>query len=178
MASDFSSVWQSFSSELANRNERLAAELTAAWRDLDSVLEGQRQCFPTEEQWHWEYGKIDSLRSLFEEAAGPLLAEPMQRYRKAKPQQRVLAALEDHEAGLASIIRQLPGSIEVSGREVADVLRPKARGRIRAVWRRWQRRPRAMPLRAIAEAHFRRQREQRAKWIGRTFWCLLRPAWR
>ena len=175
MASDFSSIWQSFRSELASRNERLDGELAAVWRELDAILESQRQSFPSPGAWRWEYGKIDSLRALFEDAAPTLLAEPMQCYRKARPQERVLAALDDYEAGLASIIRRLPAAVEVSGRDLADTLRPEARGRIRAVWRRWQRRPRTVPLRAIAEAHFQRQREQRAEWIG-TYLLVLAQA--
>jgi len=175
MASDFSSIWQSFLSELASRNERLDGELAAAWRELDAILESQKQSFPAPGAWRWEYGKIDALRALFDKAAPALLAEPMQRYRKARPQERVLAALEDYEAGIAVSIRRLPAAVEVSGRDLADTLRPEARGRIRAVWRRWQRRPRTVPLRAIAEAHFQRQREQRAEWIG-TYLLVLAQA--
>ncbi len=148
------------------RNQRLLDELNAAWKDLDAILESQKDSFPVPGPWRWEYAKIESLRALFEEAAETLLSEPLRRYRKARPQQRVLAALEDHEAALAAIIRQLPGSMEVAGRDLAATLRPEAHARFRGTLRRLQRRPRPVPLRLIAERHFQAQRLDWAEATG------------
>jgi hypothetical protein len=136
MPAEFPEVWQSFQAQLVARNQRLLDEVTSAWKELDAILESQKDTFPTPGPWNWQYAKLDSLRTLFEEAAETHLSDPMRRYRKARPQQRVLTALEDHEAALAAINRQLPHTIEVAGRDLAATLRPEAHVRFRGMLRR------------------------------------------
>jgi hypothetical protein len=144
--------WQSLSGDLEARNQRLANELEAAWHDLFALLDEVEKGFPADGEPEWAAGKLDSLRRLFAEVGSRLALAPLGRCERLRPQERALVAIEDHRAGLDDLIRQLPGTLQVSGAELAETVGPLAGGSWRSYPQRWRSKPRTVILRAATHA--------------------------
>jgi hypothetical protein len=158
--------WQLVSSELEARNERLGSELAAAWNDLSVLLEEVRGALPAQDAPKSEAGKLDSLRALWGELGTPFVLLPVGRCDRLRPQERALAAIEDHRAGIDDLIRQLPATLQVSGSELAETLGPLAGGRWRSYPLRWRRKPRTAFIRAASQAFLQRWQLRQARLHG------------
>jgi len=143
--------WQSLSSDLEVRGQRLVSELAGAWQDLFGLLEDVEKDFPPDGDPKLEADKLDSLRGLFEDVGSRFLLMPLARCERLRPQERALAAIEDHRAGLDDQIRQLPGTLQVSGSELVETVGPQAGTRWRSYPLRWRRKPRTVFIRAASQ---------------------------
>jgi AAA ATPase domain len=144
--------WQLLSGDLEARNERLGNELEAAWQDLAGLLEDVGNDFAQQGEPKWEAGKLDSLRTLFGGLGPQFVQKPLGRCDRLRPQERALAAIEDHRAGLEDLIRQLPNTLQVSGSELAETVGPLAGARWRSYPLRWRHKPRTVFIRATSQA--------------------------
>jgi hypothetical protein len=155
--------WQSLSDDLEARNHRLVSELEGAWQDLSGLLEDVGKELPPDGEPQWEAGKLETLRQLFGEVGKRFVVLPLGRCERLRPQERALAAIEDHRAGLDDLIRQLPGTMQVSGSELAETVGPLAGARWRSYPLRWRRKPRTVFLRAASQVFLQRWLLRQAK---------------
>ncbi len=158
--------WQSLSSDLGARNERLSRELEGAWRGLHGLLQQVQSEFPEQDGPSWDAGKLESLRSLFGDFGGRFVVAPLGRCDRMRPQERALAAIEDHRAGLDDLIRQLPATLQVSGSELAETVGALAGGRWRSYPVRWRRKPRTVYIRAASRAFLQHWQLRQARLHG------------
>jgi hypothetical protein len=158
--------WQSLSGELEARNQRLVSELEGAWRELSGLLEDVAKDLPPDAEPKWEAGKLDSLGQLFGELGTRFVVLPLGRCERLRPQERALAAIEDHRTGLDDLIRQLPEMLEVSGSELTETVGPLAGARWRSYRLRWRRKPRTVFLRAASQVFLQRWLLRQAKLQG------------
>lgn len=153
MADDqsFSAIWERLQTEATARSRQFASELEGAWADMASLLHAQATLFEREIEPAAQPSGLASLHRLMSETARPLLLEMVHAYRKARPQEMALAALENYQTGLEDMVRTLPHTVAVSGQEMLEALDPgKA-----PYWRRYLLRRRSqraqLPVRSIVE---------------------------
>jgi len=175
------SIWSSFSAELDSRNRRLRAEIEGAWNDLNSLLERQIQNYQQQGGRGLLQGGLSSITDLVKEVRPALLCDPIAFLRKARLLQRTLSAIEDHEAGREDLLRLLPRTLAVSGKELTSLL--PARGKVvRRTLLGWRRKPRPLQLRAVVRESLLRESLRRARIDGvyllaaaRAILALLHP---
>ena len=129
----FQSIWKWLHMEAAARSSQFLAEWNAAWADLESLLQAQAAAFERAAQSVPDPADPASLQHLMGAPASALLFEPVQAYRKARPYERALAALENYQAGIEDLVRGLPHTIAVRGPELLETLHPVHASRFRAV---------------------------------------------
>ncbi len=174
MGREFQDIWQQFQVALETRKERLLKEMTAASENIDALLSEVQEAFLPAEGWQWQPGQLSSMQSLFDQTAESLLGKAWARYQKLRPQQRALNALEEYQSGLDVAVRRLPATVEISGRELVEVLGPTVRSRLRSRLLHWRGKPRPLPLRAVVRNRLHRQALRRAKLDGAYFLSLAR----
>ncbi|MGA2327174.1 MAG: ATP-binding protein [Bryobacteraceae bacterium] len=160
-----SEAWNTFRNDLAAQDDRLATELAAAWVDASSLVQAVTAASPAKESVEPE-PSVESLQRLFDEDGKRLLVDPLSAYKKRKPYERALSAIQNHAAALDDLVRQLPVSVSIPGSELAGLAGPEHGASWRARWLRWQRSARAIPLRTIVADHLERRTLRRAKLDG------------
>ncbi len=161
----FLEIWQLLQLELEARNRQLQSRYETVFSDLsttvqDEVISVQQQDVPTSRP-----GEISSIRSFVQGAGKPLLFEPIRSFRRARPQERVLEAIENHDAGLDDLIRRVPQTVNISGPELVDVMGPHIASRV-SRYLLLKRDRVTLPLRRIVELQFLSESEQRSKLDG------------
>jgi hypothetical protein len=180
--SELSQLWESLSSDFEARNQRLIEELQSSWQDLSGLLDAVDPELPWAGERHWEAGKLDSLRALFGESANRMLLATLARNERLRPQGRALAAIEDHRAALDDLTRQLPATLEATGRELAETVGPLAAASWRSYPLRWRRKPRPAHVRAASrlflQSWLRRQAKLQGElllWMAQASLALIDP---
>ena len=158
----FEQAWSGFRDQFQVRAARLADEVTAAWDDVRSLTEALAESLDSIVAAEPPPAKIESLEALFGDRGKHLLSEPLAVYRKKRPLQRVLSAIEQYDAALDDLVRQLPAGAQVSGRRLVELVAPETGARFRKRWLGWQESPRSLGLRNIVSAHLRRDAWRRA----------------
>ncbi len=149
----FPAIWNWLQTEAAARSKQFAAELDAAWDDIASLLHAQTATFESLATSTLEQASHTSLRRLMDDTASGLLFEPVHAFRKSRPQERALTALENYQTGIEDLVRRLPQTIAVRGHELLETL-PVTAPRLRRFLLGRRRHPVQLPVRAIVERHF------------------------
>lgn len=158
-------TWNTFRHDLAAQDGRLAAELAAAWGDMTSLVQAVTTA-PLAPASAELQPSVESLERLFDEDGKRLLFDPLSAYKKRKPYERALSAIQTHAAALDDLVRQLPVAISIPGRELAAMAGQEHGAPWRARWLRWQRSARVIPLRAIVADCVERRALRRATLDG------------
>ncbi len=153
MAADqsFSRTWEWLLAEVEARSNQYAAELEAAWSELASLLHAQVAAFERETSSAAPHSGLASLRRLMSEVADRVLFEMVHAFRKARPQERALAALETYESGLEDLTRSLPQAMDVQGQELLEALHLGSVSGLGRYLLRRRRAPVELPMRQIVE---------------------------
>ena len=168
---NFTDIWNQLRTEVQTRNSRLEAEYRAAWGDLSALLHDASIAVQNEVRSTIAPGQISALEGFLNDAGQRLAFDAIKTFRKIRPQERALAALDAHESGLEDLVRRLPETVVVSGRELVDALGPERFSRLSAYW--MGRRERIdLPLRAVLQAHCIDEAERRAGLDGAFFLAL------
>ena len=146
---NFAESWAWFLAELASRGHRMAAELGAAWEDLDAALGRTAGLLEQHLAEATETVALPALQRLIDRAAGTFLIEPLSALGRKRPLQRVLSALEDHDSAIGDIVRQLPGELRASASDLAALRALGIRTGIGLAWARMRRATVALPLREL-----------------------------
>jgi hypothetical protein len=160
--STFQESWTGFCAEFGARSERLVAEVTGASGDVQSLARGLTEAFEATYLTEIEPGEVESLEALFGGLGQRLFLETVTVYQKKRPLQRTLSAIENYDAALDDLARQLPLTVRVAGRELVEM----AGAGVRAAWLRrrlgWQKSPKVVPVRDIVTGFLQRQALRRA----------------
>ena len=146
------SIWSEFCRELESRTAHLAGEFASSWKELSGLATLQRESFAALENFVPPGEHLQSLDRFFRSAAPALLADPLAVYSQKRPLQRSLSAMEEHESVLSDLVRRLPRSVELSGRDLVELTGMDRRSRI-GLWRFLHRKPRPVPLRDAVSDH-------------------------
>lgn len=156
MSASLAEAWETFRSELEACNERLVTELSAAWLDVQALLQELSEALRDFDPAQPPAPRIGSHQSLYGEVGGRLLTEPLAVYLKRRPMARALAALRDHEAAVENLVRMLPAEVRVPALEFSDIAGLKT-----GSWRRlrlvWGRSGKAVNLRSAFTTEWQRQ---------------------
>lgn len=145
-------IWTEFCGELESRVSGLTSELSSAWNDVSALTEVQGGAFATLKDSGPRGDGLQSLNGLFQTAAVRLLTEPLAVYSQKRPLQRSLAALEENESAIGDLLRRLPKAAELSGQDLTSLPGADPRSLV-GVWRSWQGKPKAIPLRDATADH-------------------------
>lgn len=148
--------WAQFSVGFASVGNRLTRELEECFQDLRGILEGQTEqlaAMPAELLDRPELSRFHEIRA---ENAGRLLVEPVARWERRRPYKRAMLAIESYERSLQELIRSLPESVDVSGRQALDVLGPSVAKGIARRLAALRRKQRPLMLRAIIAFEIKR----------------------
>jgi hypothetical protein len=170
----FSSTWEWLQTEVEARSSQYAAELEAAWAELASLLHAQIAAFERETSSVAQHTGLTSLRHLMSDVADRLLFEMVHFYRKVRPQERALAALETYEAGLEDLTRSLPQTIAVQGQDLLEVLQVGSLSRLGRYLLKRRRSPVQLPIRQIVESRLLSDAKDRTELDGAYFFALAR----
>ena len=168
----FRKTLEALRGEVEVRNQRLAAECEAAWAGLAGILYGQSITMKAEDRPTAKL-KIESLRALMSGPARRLLIEPVMVFRKTRPQERTLAAIDTHESGLEDLVRLLPPVVELTGEELIAAVGEEAGTALRRLLLR-RGGTMELPLRRIAELHFLEEASGRARLEGEFLLALAK----
>lgn len=160
-----SEAWKTFRNDLTALDGRLATELAAAWSEVSALVQSVTTASLAPASAELQ-PSVELLQRLFDEDGERLLFDPVSVYKKRKPYERALSAIQNHAAALDDLVRQLPVFVSLPGREIADLAGPEHGASWRARWLRWQRSARAIPLRAMAAGYLERRTLRRAKLDG------------
>lgn len=169
-----SDIWSGFRGELESRTAQLANELAGSWQDLSALAAAQRESFAAFGNPEPPAGRPQSLDAFLEKTAPVLLADPLAVYGQKNPLLRSLSAIEEHESVVGDIVRRLPKSAALSGRDLLELTGVDRRSRI-GLWRSMQRKPKVVHLRDAVSDHLQRMTLARAALDG-AFQLLLAAA--
>jgi AAA ATPase domain len=156
MADDesFQSIWKWLQMEAAARSSQFASEWNAAWADLAALLHAQAAAFERAAPSVPDSGGPTTLRHLMGATANEMLFEPVHAYRKARPYERALAALENYQAGIEDLVRGLPHAVAVRGPDLLETLDPVNTSRLRGYVLGRLHQPAQLAIRSIVERQF------------------------
>ena len=119
-------TWVLFQQENSARIARALAELTAAWEDLRTLMQGIVSTFGAKTTDPRPGPSLDSARLLFKEEAQVLLLAPIAAFERKRPLQRALSAVQGLDAGIEDLLRRLPAEAELTGAERVELAGPNA----------------------------------------------------
>ncbi|MEX2260450.1 MAG: AAA family ATPase [Bryobacteraceae bacterium] len=166
MPGKFPEMWSAFRFEFEVRNRRLAGDLDESWKRMNAVLGSLQDAFSAVQLPSCEPGSLASFYQALKSSEERLLSQPIALYQSLRPHERVLSALEDHEAAVDDLARQLPETVSVSGLDLVESMGCEDGFDWRAYILRRQRDPRTLPLRAVVQDHLRKQALDRSRAEG------------
>ena len=133
-APSLAAVWTSLQDEYRSHLEKLQLEMVSSWGSLEEATNQVQGAFDSAAANRWEADRIASLESYFGKEAQSLLLEPLRVRLQAKPQHRVIRALERFGTAVEDMMRQLPTTLAVSGQDLVNTLGSDADGSLRPNW--------------------------------------------
>ena len=169
---DFRVVWPALQAELDACERSFLAHCESVWRDLEGLLKQAEQQLGAVAYATGDEGKLASIENLLTGPGQALLFDPCERLRKARPLERVLQAIEQHESAVQDILRRVPASVSISGREMSEIVGSSVAAALRKRLLSFFPKPRELPLRRTLRAHFERRLSKRARLDGAYFVLL------
>jgi hypothetical protein len=106
-----------FQTEISSCGERLSSELKECWRLSSEILTEQLRSFAAASTFQPELPGLASLNEIFSTYAQKLIAEPVARYRRERPQLRAQTAFDDWDKSVEAVIRSMPEHVSISKSE-------------------------------------------------------------
>lgn len=162
---NFGADWEQFLRELDLRLARLLSEFSGGWADLKAQL-GQAATALDKFLPGTPETSIASLEELLGTQADELLLSVVTAVERRRPVARMLTAVQDLDTEQKDLLRQLPITIRLSGKERA-ALSGAARGASgRRFWLKQRGSAREIPLRRMVLSHLQRIAVQRSQAEG------------
>ena len=166
--------WQPFREAYALRSRRLSVDLAAAWEDIRTAMRALAAALTGLDGAVPPATGMPALQALLGDQAEALLVQPVSSLQRKRPLQRALGAIQNFDAGLDDLVRQLPAAVRVSGKEIAEL----AAADVKPNWRMrrmgWRKSARDLLLRDLFRGRLPGMRLQRSPREGRFLVLLAR----
>jgi AAA ATPase domain len=146
-------TWDGFSRELAAHSLRAGKTMADVWTDVSGVRRAINDAWSSGQAATAPPARTQSLEALFGDVAGPLLFQPLERFRQRRPLLSALSAIEDYDSALDGLVRRLPTTAQLGARDLAAMVASDAvpTSLMRLRW--WRRSARPLPLRTAVADH-------------------------
>ncbi len=145
-------TWNEFRANFRLANERLIREMVSGWEDVRGMIEQMRERLNSITPGEAQADASGLFNWLFVDAANQLFGDPFDAFERLRPIGRTLFAIEQHRLEMNDLARTLPRMIQISQAELAAVLGPDARGKLREAWMKQRKSSQPLELRKIALA--------------------------
>lgn len=159
-------AWKRLRNRFQLANERLAAEMATAAKDIHTLLDRLREQLTSTLTDELEPAGVGSFERLFGELETQLYSDPIRALENREPIGRTLSAIEQHQLELYDLARGLPPEITLSGADLVQIVGSDLRNGWRRQWLKWRKSPRPLELRGVIFAHMWRLLEQRSSIDG------------
>lgn len=154
-------AWTRLRNRLQLANQRLATEMGAAAKDIQTLLDRFRDRLTSAAADELEPAVVGSFERLFGELETQLFSDPVGTLEKREPIGRSLAAIEQHRLELHDLARGLPPEITLSGPELIAIIGPDLGNGWGRQALKWRRSPQPIPMRTMVAAYSCRLLERR-----------------
>jgi hypothetical protein len=130
-------TWERLLNESENCSAQLNSKLSESWQSLHKLFVRQMEAFEVVSQLGFDFTSFAGAVTIAGPQAQSLLIEPIESYRRERPQQRTLEALENWDRVMEGMISAMPESLSMTAEEwlaLAGTTGMNLRLRLRMKW--------------------------------------------